>query len=102
MFNIGNRISLLREANNLSANKLSKELQVDPSTINKIEKGTAKPSLELLFKICSYFDMSLSEFFDTSEASLSSELLAWLDIGKNLTDEERATVIQMIKSLKAY
>lgn len=102
MFNIGNRISLLREANNLSANKLSKELQVDPSTINKIEKGTAKPSLELLFKICSYFDMSLSEFFDTSEASLSSELLAWLDIGKNLTDEERATVIQMIKSLKAH
>jgi len=68
MFDIGSRIIYLRKLHNISANKLSKELKVDPSTINKIEKGTAKPSVDLLFKICEYFDITLAEFFaDTQE-----------------------------------
>ena len=68
MFDIGNRVIYLRNLHNISANKLAKELKVDPSTINKIEKGTAKPSIDLLFNICRYFGITLSEFFaDTQE-----------------------------------
>ena len=68
MFDIGSRIVNLRKLHNISANKLSKELNVDPSTINKIEKGTAKPSIDLLFNICSYFEINLSEFFADGQA----------------------------------
>jgi len=68
MFDIGSRIVNLRKLHNISANKLSKELNVDPSTINKIEKGTAKPSIDLLFNICNYFEINLSEFFADDQA----------------------------------
>jgi transcriptional regulator with XRE-family HTH domain len=63
MFDIGSRIIYLRKLHNISANKLAKELSIDPSTINKIEKGTAKPSMDLLFNLCSYFKLSPAEFF---------------------------------------
>jgi len=49
MFDIGSRIVNLRKLHNISANKLSKELNVDPSTINKIEKGIRNPSEKVLF-----------------------------------------------------
>ena len=74
MFDIGNRIICLRKLHNISANKLAKELKVDPSTINKIEKGTAKPSMDLLFNLCSYFNLSPADFFADPQES-EQELL---------------------------
>ncbi len=90
MFNIGNRVISLRKLHNISANRLSKDLNVDPSTINKIEKGTAKPSMDLLFNICNYFDVSLSEFFaETNEQEpLPEEIQQIIDKAKKLTPDK--------------
>ncbi len=68
MFDIGSRVVYLRKLHNISANKLSLDLKVDPSTVNKIEKGTARPSIDLLFNICDYFGVTPSEFFATGQA----------------------------------
>ena len=100
MFDVGHRIVNLRAINNISARKLSKELGVDPSTINKIEKGSANPSLDLLFKICDYFDITPAEFFDIKQSELPPELLKWLDIGKELTYQQLISLISTINALK--
>lgn len=58
------RISRLRNAHKISARKLSIELGQCTEYINQIENGKALPSLEGLFNICDYFNISLSDFFD--------------------------------------
>lgn len=90
MFDIGNRIIYLRKIHNISANKLSKELNVDPSTINKIEKGSANPSLDLLFNICNYFGISPSGFFaqDDREELLPPEVQQVIDKVRKLPPDK--------------
>ena len=58
------RIARIRNAHNVSARKVSMELGQSTEYINQIENGKALPSLEGLFNICDYFNISLSEFFD--------------------------------------
>jgi transcriptional regulator with XRE-family HTH domain len=99
MFDIGSRIIALRNLHNISANKLSKEINVDPSTINKIEKGTAKPSIDLLFKICSYFNVTLAEFFDNKTTELPPDLLQLLETAKKLTPEERKKFTDLLQTI---
>ncbi len=58
------RIARIRNAHKISARKLSLELGQSTEYINQIENGKALPSLEGLFNICDYFDISLGEFFE--------------------------------------
>ncbi|MGV8168153.1 MAG: helix-turn-helix domain-containing protein [Alkaliphilus sp.] len=73
MFPYGKRIKDLRKLMNLSANKLSKLANVDSSTISKIENNSAYPSLQLLEKICSVFDISLAHFFSDANFDCSKQ-----------------------------
>lgn len=97
MFDIGKRLVTLREIHGITANKLSKDISVDPSTINKIEKGTAKPSIDLLFKICNYFGISLAEFFDEKASELPLDLLQLIETVKKLNSEERKSLNQFLQ-----
>lgn len=60
------RIIALRLQKNLSSRQLSQELNQCPSYINKIENGLAMPSMDMLFKICEYFEITPAEFFNDS------------------------------------
>lgn len=58
------RIARIRTAHKISARKLSIELGQSTEYINQIESGKHLPSLEGLFNICEYFNISLGEFFE--------------------------------------
>ena len=58
------RIARIRNAHNVSARKVSIALGQSTEYINQIENGKALPSLEGLFNICDYFNITLGEFFD--------------------------------------
>jgi putative transcriptional regulator len=60
---IYNRISVLRADANLSRQQLADKLQVNYQTIGFIERGDYIPSLELVFKIASVFDVEISTIF---------------------------------------
>lgn len=104
MINIGKKLIQIRKINNISANKLAISIGVDPSTINKIEKGTAKPSIDLLIKICEFFSITLSEFFNNGNNSepviLNPQLKELLDNAKDLTPEQLELLSKFIKSIK--
>lgn len=102
MNTIGNRIKELRELNNISANKLATFLEIDPSTISKVENGVSKPSLDLLVKICEYFQISMSDFFDDgiNTTTLPNEIKELLYNSKNLTSEQLEAVNNLIKAFK--
>lgn len=61
---IQNRIANIRNANNISARKLSLELGQSSEYINQIENGKNIPSIEGLINFCEYFKISIGEFFE--------------------------------------
>lgn len=61
---ISNRIYQLRIEKDLSARELSLLLGMSPGYINKIENKKTMPSLQALFLICMFFDITPKEFFN--------------------------------------
>lgn len=111
MFNYGKRIKDIRTQKNISAYKLAKYLQVDQTTISKIETGVNIPSLQLLERICEYLSISLSEFFYVDDVSsnnkiYSEEYLSNIDLDLLINDyldmypEDKDLILSQHQSLK--
>lgn len=66
IFDISSRIKDLRKHFGISANKLSKELNISQPALSKIENNKSIPSWNLLQKICDIFNLSFSDFFESS------------------------------------
>lgn len=89
MIDIGLRMKEIRDLYNLSANRLSQILEVDPSTISKIETGKALPSIQLLIKFCDNFDITLGKFFaDTHTTDLPLEVRRVIERVKKLPTDK--------------
>ena len=61
------RITELRIRKNVSEHRMSFDLNKSGSYIRSITSGTAMPSLNALFRIIAYFDMTPAEFFAPME-----------------------------------
>lgn len=61
---IRERITELRLARNVSEYQMSAELGKSSGYVQAITSGRTMPSIEQLFNIIDYFDMTPSEFFD--------------------------------------
>ena len=57
-----NNVKYLREKNNISQSKMSKDLNIDQSTLAKWENGTRQITLDWAIKIANYFDISVGDF----------------------------------------
>lgn len=97
---IGERLRQIRQIHNISARKLAEELEVDPSTISKIENNQALPSIELLFKICEYFKITPADFFDdVSNKEMTPEIQELVLLAKKLPKEDLKLLQQIAKRL---
>ena len=59
-----NEIAAYREREGLSQGDLAVAVGVSRQTINAVERGRYDPSLELAFKLATYFDCRIEELFD--------------------------------------
>lgn len=64
MVQMTNKIKFLRAENNMTQEDLAKKVGVTRQTIIAIEKNKYIPSLELSFKISSFFNKKIEEVFD--------------------------------------
>ncbi len=64
---VGERIAQLRTAKGPSARDMSLSLGQNESYINRIENGKSLPSLQALFWICDYFQITPKQFFDEGD-----------------------------------
>ena len=55
-------VKYLRETNNISQSKMSKDLSIDQSTLAKWENGTRQITLDWAIKIANYFDITVGDF----------------------------------------
>lgn len=81
--NTGERIRYLRIKNNLTSKELSKALEISESSISLYENGKRKPSIELLIKFSSYFNVS-TDFLLGVEDSINSCKESGTDFSKVL------------------
>lgn len=67
IFQLSNRIAVLRAEKGMTQKQLAKETNVSRQTINSIEKKRYVPSLTLTFKIANVFDVKIEEVFQYKE-----------------------------------
>lgn len=70
--NVGERIIGLRTKQGLSSNRLSKLAEVSQSYMRDIETGKSQPTIDVLNRICSALNISLSSFFAAEESEITT------------------------------
>lgn len=92
------RLARLREKKGVSARDMSLSIGQNPGYINNIETGKSKPSLDGLFYICEYLNITPSEFFDV-ESLNPSKLDSLINDMKKLNDGQLDVISALVKDL---
>lgn len=61
---LGLNIAYYRKLNGFTQEKLAEKLDLDRTTISKIELATCGVSLDVIFEIAELFDISVEKLFD--------------------------------------
>lgn len=97
---VANRIKQLRKQKNISAREMSLAIGQNVNYINRIERNYNLPSLQGLFYICEYFDITPQEFFDCNSNSNPMVLQEAMRELANLDNENLKLVISLAKALQ--
>ena len=74
----GNNLKILREDRGMTKNQLSCKIGVHHDMIKQYETGKAKPSIDVLGKLCNSLRCFVSSYFTTTQENKSEK--AWLII----------------------
>ena len=95
---IGKRITELRLQKKISERKLSIELDKGENYIQGITSGNSSISIEMIYKICDYFEIPVWKFFCESEKHELVQTAA--ELMNDLNEEDIIMIIGFIKRLK--
>ena len=78
----GERLNYLMAENNLTVDKLAKDLEVSQSLIEKLGLGKTEPDLKILRKLKDYFKVSIDMLLDgyANDSTLNAEELKILEV----------------------
>ncbi len=65
---INNRIQALRQGKGVTQQDLANAINVTRATVIALEKGSYNPSLELAFRLATYFNLTIEEVFYEEES----------------------------------
>lgn len=65
------RLNELRTSKNLTMERLGEQVDATRGTISNYENGNKRPSLEMLIKLATYFDVSLDYLIGRTDNPLS-------------------------------
>ena len=96
---IKNRITQLRLAQNISEYQLSFNIGKSHGYIQSITSGESQMSLDSLYDLCEYYDMSLNEFFnpDVESSNVLRDVKAELN---DLSEEQLQVILDVIAQMK--
>ena len=96
---ISGNIKRLRELKKLSQKEVSANSNVPQGQYSRIENGKVEPSVSTLEKLAAVFEVSISEFFKTSnttEEDVNMPLLEKIKLIDQLEGEEKNALLKMI------
>ena len=96
---IGKRITELRMKKGVSARDMSLSIGMGPAYINNVENGKSMISMEVLFYICEYFQITPAEFFD-EECKEPTKAYSVMQEVKKLNSNQLDVIQSMIEQMK--
>lgn len=95
------KISCLMQQKGWTLNQLAKYSSVPQSTLSGLYQRNNCPTIPTLEKICNAFNITLSEFFATSEdvPYITSEQRRLLDYWSNLSKSHRDAIWYLLERL---
>ena len=99
MEDIKKRITELRIKKGVSARDMSLSIGMGEAYISNLENGKAMPSIEVLFYICEYFQITPAEFFDEDikEPTKAYEVYQLI---KKLNNDQLDVIKSMVEQMK--
>ena len=96
---IKKRVTELRMKKGVSARDMSLSIGMGEAYISNLENGKAMPSIEVLFYICEYFNITPAEFFD-DEIKEPTKAYKVMQEVKKLNDSQLDVIQSMIEQMK--
>ena len=94
---IGKIIQQIRKSNGYPQEKLAEAIEVSVRYISDIEQDRAKPSYEILIKICNLFKISLDQIFSEYISIRDNKTLEYQLSGYDkLSDDDKKTIEYLI------
>ena len=94
---IGKIIQQIRKSNGYTQEKLAEAIEVSVRYISDIEQDRAKPSYEILIKICNLFKISLDQIFSEYISIRDNKTLEYQLSGYDkLSDDDKKTIEYLI------
>lgn len=94
---IGKNLQAIRKSNGYTQEKLAESIEVSVRYISDIEQDRAKPSYEVLVKICNLFQISLDQIFSKYLKVKENKSLEYSLAGYDkLSKEDKNTIKHLI------
>jgi len=94
MLYFGDKVRALRQEKGLTQTQLASKLEITKSTISGYEQSIKSPSVEMLIKLCSLFNVSADYLLGLSD-SMELKMSA-------LTDDQAQLIVRLIAELEQY
>lgn len=91
---IGKRITELRLKKDVSEYQMSYDLGHNKNYVRAITSGRSLPSVQGLFAICEYFEMTPAEFFDKEQSQMIRKAIDYME---RLDDEDMLSLLTIIQ-----
>ncbi len=94
---IGRNLQQIRKSNGYTQEKLAEEIEVSARYVSDIEQDRAKPSYEVLIRICNLFKVSLDQIFSEYLKIKDNKSLEYSISGYDkLSKEDKETIGHLI------
>ena len=94
---IGRNLQAIRKSNGYTQEKLAEKVEVSVRYISDIEQDRAKPSYEVLVRICNLFEVTLDEIFSEYLKVRENKSLEYSLAGYNkLSKADKNTIDHLI------
>src|SRR5690625_298336 len=94
---IGSKIKELRIKRNITQRELGKKIGVKNNTISAYESGVISTDQDILFKLRDVLDVSIDEFFPSTEEEKTNELERALQMTEGLEIKDVAFLNKLIE-----
>ncbi len=94
---IGKKLQAIRKSNGYTQEQLAEKIEVSVRYISDVEQDRAKPSYEVLIKICNIFKISLDQVFSEFLTVTENKSLAYPLAGyEKLGEADKQTIEHLI------
>lgn len=94
---IGSNLQQIRKSNGYTQEKLAENIEVSVRYISDIEQDRAKPSYEILIRICNLFHVTLDQIFSKYLKVKENKKLEYSLAGyEKLSKEDKKTIEHLI------